>query len=245
MLLCCHYIINLDKLLEEFYGLIHNASKYLNCPDSKAASLIMIEIPDRLVCQTREEARFKPATAMKSDIKLNPSEHGLLSNIAGYIVSELYQKVRKRGNEGDPDLQALLQALKSAGQDNNFILARSRVVLLLLAITLWESYKKLRFVLEKNVSEGELVLRNIPTDHICESTLSSPVVKSLCENIVLESAIDESSSTQKLCLENIYKLYLRVRSFSYGKDYISKYKIKKKQTKSKSLGKNLKRSKDN
>jgi hypothetical protein len=97
----------------------------------------------------------------------------------------------------------------------------------------------------KNVSEGELVLRNIPTDHICESTLSSPVVKSLWENIVLESAIDESSSTQKLCLENILKLYLRVRSFSYAKDYISKYKIKEKQTKSKSLRKNLKRSKDN
>jgi hypothetical protein len=48
-----------------------------------------------------------------------------------------------------------------------------------------------------------------------------------------------------LCLENILKLYLRVRSFSYAKDYISKYKIKEKQTKSKSLRKNLKRSKDN
>ena len=59
---------------------------------------------------------------MKSDIKLDPSEHGPLSYIAGYIVSKLYQIVRKRGNEGDHDLQALLQALKSAGQDNNFIL---------------------------------------------------------------------------------------------------------------------------
>ncbi len=152
---------NCLKLLEEFYGLIHNASKYLNCPDSKAASLIMIEIPDRLVgffkvCQTREEARFKPAAAMKSDIKLDPSEHGPLSYIAGYIVSKLYQKVRKRGNEGDPDLQALLQALKSAGQDNNFILARSRGVLLLLAITLWESYKKLRFVFEKILARANL-----------------------------------------------------------------------------------------
>jgi hypothetical protein len=241
---------NQDKLLEEFYGLIHNASKYLNCPDSKAASLIMIEIPDRLVgffkvCQTREEARFKPATAMKSDIKLDPSEHGPLSYIAGYIVSKLYQKVRKRGNEGDPDLQALLQALKSAGQDNNFILARSRGGLVAPSHHLVGIIQEAEVCFRKNVSEGELVLRNIPTDHICESTLSSPVVKSLWENIVLESAIDESSSTQKLCLENILKLYLRVRSFSYAKDYISKYKIKEKQTKSKSLRKNLKRSKDN
>ena len=47
----------------------------------------MIEIPWFFkVCQTREEARFKPATAMKSDIKLDPSENGPLSYIAGYIL---------------------------------------------------------------------------------------------------------------------------------------------------------------
>ena len=38
---------NQDKLPEEFYGLILDASKYLNCPDSNATSIIMIEIPDR------------------------------------------------------------------------------------------------------------------------------------------------------------------------------------------------------
>ena len=87
-------------------------------------------------------------------------------------------------------------------------------------------------------------MRNIPTDTICESTLSSPMVKSLWDNIVLEAGINESSSTHKLSLENIVKLYLRVRSFSYARDYISKYKIREKQTKSKSLRRNLKRSKD-
>ncbi len=96
----------------------------------------------------------------------------------------------------------------------------------------------------KTVGEDELVLRNIPTERICDSTLSSPVVKSLWENIVLESGTDETSPTQKLCLENIVNVYLRVRSFSYARDYISKYKIKGKQTKSKSLRKDLKRSKN-
>ncbi len=96
----------------------------------------------------------------------------------------------------------------------------------------------------KTVGEDELVLRNIPTETICESTLSSPVVKLLWENIVLESGTNDTSPTQKLCLENIVKLYVRVRSFSYTRDYISKYKIKEKQTKSKSLRKDLKRSKN-
>jgi hypothetical protein len=87
-------------------------------------------------------------------------------------------------------------------------------------------------------------LRNIPTDLISVSTLNSPLVKSLWDNIVLDSGVEQSCSTQKLLLENIVKLYLRVRSFSYARDYISKYKIKVKQTKSKALRKDLKRSRE-
>ena len=56
-------------------------------------------------------------------IKLDPSEHGPLSYIAGYIVSKLYQKSKNKKNECDSELQALLRALKSTGQDNEFILA--------------------------------------------------------------------------------------------------------------------------
>ena len=141
-------------------------------------------------------------------------------------------------------MQALLQALKSTESDNNFILARSRGGLVSPSHHLMGIVEEAEICFRKNVGEGELVLINIPTEIICESTLSSPVVKSLWENIVLESGIEESSSMQKLCLENIVKFYIRVRSFSYARDYISKYKIKEKQTKSKSLRKDLKRSKN-
>ena len=68
-------------------------------------------------------------------------------------------------------------------------------------------------------------------------------MKSLWENIVLQAGTDGKNTVQKLCLENIIKLYLRVRSFSYAWDYISQYKIREKMTKSKSLRKDLKRSK--
>lgn len=241
---------NQDKLLEAFYGLTPNASKYLNCPDSNAANVIMIEIPDRLagffkICQHREEARAKPRTTTTSNLKLDPSERGPLSYIAGYIVSKLYQKTRNKKNECSEELQALLQSLKSTESDNNFILARSGGGLVSPSHHLMGIVEEAEICFRKNIDEGELVLRNIPAEIICVSTLSSPVVKSLWDNIVLESGIEESSSTQKLCLENIVKLYIRVRSFSYARDYISKYKIKEKQTKSKSLRKGLKRSKNN
>ena len=60
--------------------------------------------------------------------------------------------------------------------------------------------------------------------------LNSPVVKSLWENIVLQAGTDGKNTVQKLCLENIIKLYLRVRSFLYARDYISQYKIREKMT---------------
>ena len=50
-----------------------------------------------------------------------------------------------------------------------------------------------------------------------------------------------SKQTSKLCLENIVKLYLRVRSSPYAKDIISKFKIQQKTKKSKELRKELKK----
>ena len=84
------------------------------------------------------------------------------------------------------------------------------------------------------------VLRNINVDSICFSTISSPIVKSLWENIVLSSRVTKSGDTQKLCLENIVKLYLKVRSFSNAKKYIMQFKINEKQGKKKALRKDLK-----
>ena len=86
---------NQDKFFEDFYGLIPNANKYLNCPDSKAATIIMIEIPDRLagffkVCQNRENSC---TTTASNDLKIEPSEQGPLSYIAGYIVSNFIKNL--------------------------------------------------------------------------------------------------------------------------------------------------------
>jgi hypothetical protein len=41
-------------------------------------------------------------------------------------------------------------------------------------------------------------------------------------------------------LENIVKLFLKVRSYSYARDYITQYKIREKQGKVKALRKSLK-----
>ena len=142
---------NQDKLLEDFYALIPNANNYLNCPDSNAATIIMIETPDRLagffkVSQNRENSC---TTTASNDLKIEPSEQSPISYIAGYIVSKLYQKSRCKKNDANEEFQALLQSLKSDDSDNNFILARSRGGHISPSHHLWASWKKPRFVLEK------------------------------------------------------------------------------------------------
>lgn len=241
---------NQDKMLEDFYGLLPiNPSTFLHCTDGNVANLIMIEIPDRLVgffkiANSREEARNNPTQPESKTIELDPSERGPLSYIGGYIVSKMHQKSRNKNNTGSEELQTLVRSLKSTECANNFISARSRGGLVTPCDGLLGILEEAEISFRKHVGCGDLTMRNIPTDMICASTLNCPLVKSLWDNIVLDSGVEQSCSTQKLLLENIVKLYLRVRSFSYARDYISKYKIKAKQTKSKALRKDLKRSKD-
>ena len=80
-------------------------------------------------------------------------------------------------------VQALLQSLKSTESDNNFILAHSRGGLVAPSHHLMCIVEKAEICFRQNVGEDELVLRNIPTEIICESTLSSSVVKSHCAGI--------------------------------------------------------------
>ncbi len=211
----------------------------------------MIEIPDRLVgffkvARSREEASSNPTPSLNSAVEIDPSERGPLSYIAGYIVSKMHQKSRNRKDTCSEELQALVRSLKSSESANNFISARSRGGLVAPCEGLLGILEEAEISFRKHVGIGDLTdtVRNIPVDIICVSTLNSPLVKSLWDNIVLDSGVEKSCSTQKLLLENIVKLYLRVRSFSYAKDYISKYKIKGKQTKSKAIRKDLKRRKD-
>ncbi len=93
--------------------------------------------------------------------------------------------------------------------------------------------KEAEVLFRNEVTKSKLVIRNIPvlTRYIWFSTLESPTVKSLWDNIVLTSGINSGSSTTKLCLENVVKLYLKVRAFSYAKDYVVKYKIREKEVK--------------
>jgi hypothetical protein len=108
----------------------------------------------------------------------------------------------------------LLQNLKSEQENNIYILARTRGGLVIPCEDIVRILHEAEICFRKEVDKSKLAIRNIPVDAICYSTLSLPIVKSLWQNIVMSSGVNPSGDTQKLCLENIVKLYLKVRSFS-------------------------------
>ena len=233
---------NQDKLVESFFALIPRSCDLLNCKDYRAANLIMIHIPDHLVGFYHTSNRAYTGETEASNIKkLDPAERGPLAYVAGYVVSKLFQKSKRKAGNQNQDLQSLLQSMKSIDQSTSFISARSRGGLVNPSTDLVGILEEAEYLFRKQVSDSpQGTLRKIPTDTICSNALKSPVVKSLWDNIVMSAGVDHSSSTQKLCLENVIKLYLRVRSFSYARDYLTKHKIKEKQLKKKALRKDLK-----
>ena len=204
-----------------------------HCGDFKVANLIMIHIPAHLVgfyniSQVRDKGESSPAA--EQAIKIDPVERGPFSYVGGYVVSQLFKRNKGKSRPQNEELQVLLQNMKSA-EWNSFISARTRGGLVTPCNDLVGILEEVEVLFRNEVTKSKLVLRNIPTDKICFSTLESSTVNSLWDNIVLTPGINSGSSTTKLCLENVVKLYLNVRSFSYAKDYVVKYKIREKEVK--------------
>ena len=233
---------NQDKLLESFYGLMLNSSTFLNCRDSRVANLVMIHVPDHLVGFANLD-QVGEETLESVDYEIQPSEHEPLSYIVGYVVSKLNKACKGKSGEEKPELQALLQSLMITEDEasNEFISVRSRGGLITPCEDIVRILHEAEICFRKEVNKTDII-RNIPVDTICFSTIRLPIVKSLWENIVLTSGVNPSCDMTKLCLENIVKMFLKVRSFSYTKDYVTQYKIKGKQRKKRALRKDLKRS---
>ena len=149
---------------------------------------------------------------MTSDIKLYPSERRQLPYISGYIVFKLYQKLRIRKIECDSKLQALLQALKSSGQDNEFILAQRGGGLVSPSHHLMAMVEELRFVSEKTSVRANLcgeiyplILGTLCNDDVSpgrRSSMLNDVIDSKCACVFVDGTFTRAvvfSSTTANC----------------------------------------------
>ena len=234
---------NQDNFLMELYELIPKSTALLKCDNQPLCSLVMISIPDHLVALFKssygKQKSCPPgeSTDPKNVTALSEHEHGPLSYIAGYVLAKLQKQCSRKPNE---DLQVILQSMKRPSVANTYIDTRSRGGLVAPCTDLVQILETVEIVFRQFIAKQATVVSAIPCDTLCSEALESPLIKSLWENI-LQECKDLPKQTTKFCLENIVKLYIKVRSFSYARDYISKFKIKQKAAKSKGLRKELKR----
>ena len=219
----------------------------LDLADSRITNLAMIHIPDHLISFYNISGRGDASVTTTENTtkeceKIETCEMEHLSYIAGYVVRKLTSARKKKTQSANTELQGLLRSLQSEQENNSFIQGRNRGGLVNQSDDLIGILQEAEINFRREVNKSEEVLGNIPVDVICYKTISMPIVKSLWDNIVVSSGVNPSGDTQNLCLENIVKLFLKVRSFSYARDYITQYKIREKQRNSKALRKDLKNS---
>lgn len=164
--------------------------------------------------------------------------------MTGYVLQSLYRKSKNsphwnstRGQE----LQCLLQSMKLAdSKDDEYIHSLSRGGLWAPNEPIKHIAKATEISFRRHLNGKKDVCALIPTDKVVDDVLAMPVVKSLWESIITDLDSTVSNECSKLALENFVKLYVQVRSFSYARDIINKYKLKEKASRKKALRTELK-----
>ena len=230
---CCRKR-NQDTFLMDFYELLPKSSVLLQCDNRQLCSFIMISIPDHLVSLFKKSQQ-QPFIEQKDVSELSEIERGPLSYIAGYVLSQLRKK------PSNDELQLLIQTMICPSSENTFIESRSRGGLVTPCNDLVKILEVAEILFRQFTAKQSSVVKSIPSDKLCNDTFDSPLVKSLLDNILQGCGQEISKQIHTIYLENRIILYLKVRSFSYAKDYINKFKVQQKTGKSKALRKELKR----
>jgi hypothetical protein len=168
----------------------------------------------------------------------------VLSYVTGYVLQSLYRKSKNSKHWNSPrsqELQFLLQSLKlEETKEDQYIQSLSRGGLWTPNETIKNIAKTTELMFRQHLKLNKSA--SVPTDKVVDQVLATPAVTSLWENIIADLDSQISSECNKLALENFIKLYVQVRSFSYARDIVSKYKLKEKALRSKALRKELKNS---
>ena len=140
----------------------------------------------------------------------------------------MYQKSKICARKVTPEqveLQSLLLSMKSL-QDNEYIDSLSRG-------KLWNPCENLLAITakcEKVFRQHSVgLVREIPLQQVKADILQKPRVKSAWDVILFDASLAKTKrSVTDVCLENIIMLYVRVRSFSYSKEVVTKITVKEK-----------------
>ena len=222
---------NTDVFLEKF----RRIAVSFNLMNNKRASfLLMMELSNKCITHMTSDGAASTSQTVKT--KLSEKEGYVLQYITGHVIRKLYVKLRKSKNWSKSKFQQAIQLLKSfkidATASYKLVQSRDRGGLWYCSmdsVRLFEQ-AELNF-LKKTVGH----VTRIDYRPMVQSLMKNDVVKLYWQKLVDSSLLSIEKDVGKDLLEQMFGLYMRIRSFSYAKDIREKHKRKTKQGKKRSL----------
>ena len=247
---------------EEFYTafyskIVLHSNDYFASLTSHASTFLATKVADGLLIHYRKSLNSDDTPSNPRQMNLSKQEKDGLGYLGGYVFHNLFKKFKNSKNYLTKESQDCMQILKAgktthvSAQEENVTTSTSSLVASLNRGGLWDlrsSPRRIFEVTELNFRKNVAVCgqRKIDTALIVEKCIKDPEVVSHFRTVVEESETHCCNKTLLSdLLTSIIKLYVRVRSFSYAKDIIQRFKVKDKLLKSKALRKEIKRSGNN
>ena len=235
---------NVGKFLDSFFDAFALDSRtYFPSLSFPAATLLITRLGEKIV-HFYKSPQAEPDEEKNQVKPISKTERDALQYLSGYVVRKLVKKARNK-NFSKRRNQAIISILENgivSDEGQTLIEAQNRGGLCCVNEDFQAIFIETEKVFRKETSKANIRSINIP--FIVNVLSKNDTVVGHYENII-QSFDDVPEEILTELLKCLIELYVRVRSFSFAKDIIQKYKIKEKAKKSKgSLRNNLKKNSD-
>ena len=237
---------NKETFYAKFYGEIAlNSSTYFKGLSQRAATLLATKLADTLLSHAKQAS--SPTTIADKSIPISDIELAGLQYLGGYVLQRLHKRHRLSRHKATSESQQAIAILNASKQCTNENIENSqKLISCLNRGGLWSPtesaqviFKRTEHHFRENTSKASQCIAN---ELIIVNSVKDPAVTVSYNAILSNADLEISNSVGKDILYAIVSLYVRVRSFSFAKDIIQKYKFQQKQGKAKALRKELQRS---
>ena len=237
---------DLDKYYTTFMKVLPlNATRFFPHLKEPLAVLLTLKFGDCLLGYVRGVDKTPDHNNESEEFSLSAQENHALEYLVGYVLNNLYKKIKNSvfwSTKESQQAQRFLTSCRVTEEDNTQLLVTSlnrgglwqgnSTVLRIFTITEEAFWKKTNKQVVDRI-DGETMVQSLINDsRICGYF-----------NILLEGCVDEVPKNVALnTLEQMLSLYIRVRSFSFAKSVTQRHKAELTQGKAKALRKEIKRS---
>ena len=243
------YSTHPEKFYPKFYKIVGTLTEFGNL-SKNAITLLGFELANQVVCFVKTSSGLNSNESKNMNaIPLSKRERTIIVYLSGYVISNVYRKIRKSKLwESDTSQEKL--ALLTAGKESegvseecyDLVNAKNRG-------GLWYANKNFIeiFTVTENIFKIETSgdgVKFIKSNKIVEKVMGDGKVKSYYRNVQEEAGILVDKENAINLLEQLITLYVHVRSHSFAKKKIEMHKMECKVKKAKSLRTEMKRSSD-